>query len=110
MKVVMDGAEAKELTLALTSIGYDGELVDHITGLPKPRIYAPAGTLLAIAEKCAQASQADVEILKRTEMETVLGRVVIGRIRKPGLVLLAGPTKSVDIRRANAYLQEYGAQ
>ncbi|MEA4891306.1 MAG: hypothetical protein VB085_01920 [Peptococcaceae bacterium] len=108
MKVVMDGAYAKGLTIALTSIGYDGELVDHITGLPKPRIHALPGTMVAIADSCAKGSTADIEILKHTDIETALGKVVIGRVRKPGLILLAGPTKSVEIRRANEYLKEYG--
>jgi hypothetical protein len=108
MKVVMDGAYARGLRLALTSIGFDGELADHVTGLPKPRIYVENGTLAAIAEGCAKASGAALEILKRTDIDTALGRVVIGRVRKPGLLLLAGPTKSVEIRRANAMLTEAG--
>ena len=109
MKVVMDGAYARGVTIALTSIGYDGELLDHITGLPKPRIHALKGTLVAVSDSCAKASTAEIEILKRTEIETALGKVVIGRVRKPGLILLAGATKSVDLRRANDYLREYGA-
>lgn len=108
MKVVMDGAYAQGLRVALTSIGYDGELADHVTGLPKPRIYAENGTLVAIAERCAKESGADIEILKRTDMDTALGKVVIGRVRKPGLLLLAGPTKSSEIRRANEMLEEVG--
>ncbi len=108
MKVVMDGAYAQGLRVALTSIGYDGELADHVTGLPKPRIYAENGTLVAIAERCAKESGASIEILKRTDMDTALGKVVIGRVRKPGLLLLAGPTKSSEIRRANEMLEEVG--
>jgi len=108
MKVVLDGIFEREKTVALTSIGYDGELVDHITGLPKPRIYAMAGTFVALCEKCARGSAADIEVLKKTNIQTALGPIVIGKVRKPGLILLAGPTKSVDIKKVNNILSEYG--
>jgi molybdopterin-guanine dinucleotide biosynthesis protein len=108
MKVIMDAAAARKMTIALTSIGYDGELVDHVTGLPKPRVYALPGTLLAIADSCAKGSTADIEILQRTDIGTALGKVIIGRVRKPGLILLAGPTKSVEIRKVNQLLDDYG--
>lgn len=110
MKVILDAATAKKQIVALTSIGYDGELVDHVTGLPKPRIYALPGTLLAIADSCAKGSTAEIEILQRTQISTALGKVVIGRVRKPGLILLAGPTKSVEIRKVNGMLAEAGAE
>jgi len=108
MKAIMDGAASRNFVVALTSIGYDGELVDHITGLPKPRIYALPGTLVAIADSCAKGSTAEIEILKRTDIVTALGKVVIGRVRKPGLILLAGPTKSKEIREINQMITEYG--
>jgi len=108
MKAIMDGAASRNLVVALTSIGYDGELVDHITGLPKPRIYAEPGTLVAIADSCAKGSTADIEILKQTDIVTALGKVIIGRVRKPGLILLAGPTKSKEIRMINRMIAEYG--
>jgi hypothetical protein len=107
MKIVMDAAAKRNMIVALTSIGYDGELVDHITGLPKPRVYALPGTLVAIADSCAKGSTADIEILKRTDIATALGKVVIGRVRKPGLILLAGPTKSVEMRKMYQLLQAY---
>jgi len=110
MKIILDAATERKMTVALTSIGYDGELVDHITGLPKPRIYAQPGTLVAISDSCAQGSTADIEILKRTDINTALGKVVIGRVRKPGLILLAGPTKSVEMRKLYKLLEEYDCQ
>ncbi|MBA7549071.1 hypothetical protein ES705_41544 [subsurface metagenome] len=32
-------ANNRNLSVGITSIGYDGEDVDNITGLPKPRIF-----------------------------------------------------------------------
>ncbi len=34
----------------LTSLGLDGERIDHLTGLAKPRIAPPAGTLVATTQ------------------------------------------------------------
>ena len=108
MKAVLSGAYATGARLALTSIGFDGEAADHVTGLPKPRIYAEAGTLLAIAEACMRGSSAGIEILRQTAMETAMGPVVIGRVSEPGQVLLAGPSKSSDVRQVCALLDKEG--
>ncbi|MGE5542148.1 MAG: hypothetical protein ACM3WT_03850, partial [Bacillota bacterium] len=49
----------------LTSIGYDGEDVDNVTGLPKPRIYCDRGTMFATASECLKAGSAGVRLLGR---------------------------------------------
>lgn len=77
--------------LAVTSIGYDGESKDNVTGLPKPRLNLPAGALVVTAERCLSAGSARIETLEKTETATPLGRLVVGRIVKAGLVVLAGP-------------------
>ncbi|HOK71539.1 MAG TPA: hypothetical protein PLM83_08815, partial [Bacillota bacterium] len=43
-------ATSNGITVGVTSGGRDGELYDAITGLPKPPIYLPAGSLVALAE------------------------------------------------------------
>ncbi|MBU4562316.1 hypothetical protein KKB17_02785, partial [bacterium] len=37
---LLEIANNKNLSVGITSIGYDGEDIDNITGLPKPRIFA----------------------------------------------------------------------
>lgn len=94
---MLEWANRKGITVALTSIGYDGEDIDNITGLPKPRIFAEAGNIIATAQQCFSASQAKVEIIEKTPIQTSLGQVLIGKVLEEGLIVLAGPNKGKDL-------------
>ena len=94
------------LTTALTSIGYDGESLDTVTDLPKPRYYLPAGSLLATAERCVMGSSAQLDILENTGIQTVLGTVLVARVRQPGFVVLAGPNRETDLRPLMTRLEQ----
>ena len=87
-----------EISLALTSIGYDGESFDNVTGLPKPRIEVWPGNIVAIAENCKRLCSAELEDIRRTEIATPLGKVVVSRVTKAGKVLLAGANNARDLR------------
>lgn len=80
--------------LGLTSIGYDGEETDNVTGLPKPRLLLPVGTVVAIAEKCLATGSAKIQVLKRLGISTPLGEIIVGRVAAEGLVVIAGPNKA----------------
>ncbi|QGG48021.1 hypothetical protein [Heliorestis convoluta] len=86
-----------DITLGLTSIGYDGEDIDNITGLPKPKIEAWPGVIVAISEKCLENSSAKVKTLLRTNISTPLGKILIAVVKEKGKLLLAGPNKSKDL-------------
>jgi len=86
------------LGLGLTSIGFDGEAFDNVTGLPKPRIEVCPGNIVAIAEKCNRFCSAGLEEIRRTDIATPLGKVVLSRVETPGKVLLAGPNKRRELR------------
>jgi hypothetical protein len=86
------------LAVGLTSIGYDGEDLDNITGLPKPRISVKKGTIVATAERCRAAGTASIQPILQTDCQTPLGGIVIGRVESEGLVVLAGPNKGRDLR------------
>ncbi|MFZ5946300.1 MAG: hypothetical protein ACOYVD_19595 [Bacillota bacterium] len=109
-KAVMDQVK-KDTTriLGLTSIGYDGEEIDNVTGLPKPRIEVWPGVLAAVAEKCIHAGSAKMEILEKTHISTPLGKVVLVRITHGGQLLVAGPNKSRELRQVVDLLKNYGA-
>lgn len=85
--------------LGLTSIGRDGEKYDVITQLPKPRIFIKIGTIVATARQSYEASEAKMEILKKTEFDTPLGEILILKALSDGFVELAGPS-------INKHLQE----
>lgn len=96
---LLSAAAERGLRPAVTSIGFDGESQDHITGLPKPRVDVTAGTLVATAERVLPEGTADLEPLCRTGVESPLGEVLIGRATAAGRVVLAGPATGTGLRR-----------
>ena len=101
-------AAGRGLCLGLTSVGRDGEKRDEVFHTPKPRIFAPAGSLLATARGTLKNSEIDIEILKGTGFSTAMGEVVIGRACESGFVELAGPTLIKQQRILRDYLLNFG--
>lgn len=94
---------------ALTGIGYDGEALDNVTGLPKPRYFVRRGVYVATAESCLKSGSAGYILRQRTGIDTILGPVVIVEVNRPGLVVLAGPNKRADLQRVFSLLEQFGA-
>ena len=90
-------ASGQTRPLGLTSIGRDGEPRDILSDRPKPRIYIPAGTLIASAQEALKRSDALLEILELSNIRTALGEVVICRALSDGYVELAGPGSAEEI-------------
>src|SRR6516225_3055913 len=99
--------------LALTSLGLDGEAIDALTGLPKPRYIPQAGLLVATtAELLLQAEShgAQVERLLQLSGRTALGPVFLARVLHSGKVIIAGPTLLHDLRTAIDQFARIGAR
>lgn len=94
----------------LTSLGLDGERTDHLTGLAKPRIVPPAGTLVATTTGSLDRSQYHMQILEELPFRTSLGRVVVGVAGGEGAVEVSGPTTLKQVRATAERLQELGAE
>lgn len=98
-------------TLAITSIGRDGEEADAIQPqIPKPRIHCPAGSLVATTAPLIDRCAAPHETLVDTGLRTPLGSVVIVRLHEPAEVEVAGPSTSTGIRTAVAAMLDHGAE
>ena len=93
----------------LTSLGLDGERTDHLTGLAKPSIAPPAGTLIATTRGSLERSHYAMEVLEELPFHTPLGRVVIGRARSEGKIEVSGPTTLAELRATIEALQAHGA-
>ncbi|KAB2952344.1 hypothetical protein F9B85_09310 [Heliorestis acidaminivorans] len=93
--------------MAITSIGYDGEELDNVTGLPKPRLWLEKGTIVATARKCLALSSADIQVLEDSSIKTALGTIVIGKVATEGLVVIAGPNKAFELVRVKKLLEKY---
>lgn len=100
---------AAGLCNALTSIGYDGEEIDNVTGLPKPRYYLPKGTYLATGKRCLEGGQAEYRVVLETKIRTILGPIVVVEVSKPGLVVVAGPNRATDLQRVLEVFRNLGA-
>ena len=93
----------------LTSLGLDGERTDHLTGLDKPRIAPPRGTLVATTEGSLARSQYRMKVLETLPFHTALGKVVIGEASGEGCVEVSGATTLAEVRATADRLLANGA-
>ncbi len=108
--VILAQAEVNNIPTAITSIGLDGEEADQVTGLPKPRICVHAGVLVITAEACLKYSTATLDFTEPLGITTPIGPLIIGRVKKPGTVLLAGPNKRSSLQAVAKMATEKGAK
>ena len=80
----------RDIPLALTSIGRDGEELDIVTATKKPKIYVPKGSVIATAEGLLGLADITAEIHKCMDINTPMGRILIVRARSGGFVQLGG--------------------
>ena len=97
--------ELKFGTLAITSIGLDGEELDQITFLPKPRISVYPGMLVLTALSTLKMAFFEYVILKKIPVFTSLGQMVLIQANTEGKVLLAGPSSVHDMVASMKYLE-----
>ena len=83
--------------VGVTSIGLDGEDLDQIHHLPKPKIQVKKGMVVATACTCLEASTVAYDILENTDFLTIIGKVKIVRILSEGPMVIAGPTSNHDL-------------
>ncbi|HAQ56371.1 MAG TPA: hypothetical protein DCR44_03060 [Acholeplasmatales bacterium] len=99
-----------DVCVGVTSIGLDGEELDAVTYLPKPRIRLTPGTLAATAESCLTTAEAGYRIVGRTGIMTGLGEIVILEITRAGILLIGGPSTVSATERIVGMLRERGAE
>jgi hypothetical protein len=108
LNAILVEAARQKLTAAITSIGYDGEEFDHLTGLPKPRVIVTEGMIVATASGTLRGATAGVERVGHTGVLTTLGEVVLVRVTKPGLIPLAGPPTGAGVTAVVEALEPFG--
>lgn len=93
--------------IAITSIGFDGEDLDHVTGLPKPKVIVDEGTLVVTSEEAARYSTAKLELLENLPLKTPMGKICVYKVKELGTVVLVGPNSSDDLFDVMRKLQPY---
>ncbi len=106
LNALVAAAHGRGVPVAVTSIGYDGETVDNVTGLPKPRIVLPPGAVATTADSCVPA--AGWEVLSSTGSRTALGEVLVVRCLEAGPIVLAGPNRRSELARVVEQVQALG--
>ncbi len=109
-RLILEYGESGVSTVALTSIGRDGESRDLVTGTEKPPIYMKEGMLAATAEKLLSFCDVSREILSATGLHTSLGEVILFRARSDGFVQLAGPSIVDQIKKLREEFSRFGAE
>ena len=94
---LIDYFNHQNIQLALTSIGRDGERVDVVTKTSKPEIFVYADTYIVTAEKLLSLCDISKEIVRVTDMNTPMGRIVVVRALSDGFVQLGGPSMTTQI-------------
>jgi hypothetical protein len=96
--------------LAIASLGLDGEARDALTGLAKPSVCPPAGTLVLTASALADGAEGTFPIVAELPYETATGRVVVCRAAGDGAIRVSGPTSLEELDGALAWLRRAGAE
>jgi len=94
---LIDGFSGQKFSLALTSIGRDGERTDVVTKTSKPEIFVPRGTVIATAEGLLPFCDITKEIIGLTALSTPLGRIALVRALSDGYVQLGGPSITAQL-------------
>lgn len=91
----------------MTSIGLDGEKIDQVTFLPKPRIHVYPGYFIATTEACLKECEIEYRTIRTTSIRTAIGKVVIIEALSEGNVLVAGPSTIPQMEVVINILKEY---
>jgi len=109
LSALLEEGRRRGILPGLTGIGYDGEERDTVTSLPKPRLRVYPEMIATTSERCVHVSTARGEVIARTGFRTPLGEVLILRITRPGLLVVAGPNKTAELNDVCAAMGEAGA-
>jgi len=98
------------LTAGLASAGRDGEPLDMLTNLPKPRINVRPGDLVATAAGALKIATAGLSRLRTLRALSPMGPITVARCELPGRVELIGPATVQELKLVIAGLREHGAE
>lgn len=96
--------------LGITSIGYDGEDKDAVTGLKKPKVFVQKGMIVATANECIERAQANYKVLEDTKIRTVLGNVLLVSITGSGYIEISGPSIGSQMKDVCDMMEQYGCE
>jgi hypothetical protein len=105
ISAVCSALEREGTLFGLCSIGRDGESIDALENMAKPRFFLRPGALAATAERLVPAHPA-FEVLERSSERSALGSIVLLRARAAGYIEVSGPPAAASLRRIAGALAE----
>jgi len=110
LNAIIKGAQASGISVGVASAGRDGEKLDALTGLPKPKIALQKGTLVATAERLAMSATASLVPLIKTKHISVLGRIIVYRVSSPGTIEVASGNRASIVKDVTGIMHHLGAE
>jgi hypothetical protein len=107
---ILEEIKKRKTGVALTSIGYEGEDLDNLTFLPKPRIWLEPETIVATASLALDTAKLKYSIIEKTDIETALGKIHIVKIEERGKIVVAGPNNISDLNRIISSVKTLGVE
>ncbi|WP_048601544.1 lysine 5,6-aminomutase reactivase subunit KamB [Rubeoparvulum massiliense] len=101
--------ERRGYSMAVASLGVDGEKYDVWSYREKPAVRLPPHTLVATAEQALQESEVEYTILQRLARSTPLGSIYLIRTLNAGTCKLAGTPTTADLQEVWEHFQYQGA-
>ena len=99
LNYILERLPSTGYSVAVTSIGIDGESKDQVTGTQKPEIVLKEGTIFSTSEVFYARRRLLSELLEITPERSSLGRIVTARVLRRGKVLLSGPSSAQALKR-----------
>ncbi len=95
-------------SVAITSIGIDGERIDLVSNTAKPEILLRSGSIFATAESLYNLKSGTCEIINISRDSTALGRVITARIIYDSKVIISGASSSCGLRQWIDMVEGFG--
>ena len=110
MNYILKELVERGIKVGVTSIGIDGESIDGVTNTVKPEIKIYENMIFATSEKFYKEKKAQCEVLDVGTKSSALGRIVIGKAREAGKVILSGPANGVWTKEIIGNILEKGME
>lgn len=107
LNYVLRRLKDRDVKIALTSIGIDGENVDQVKNTHKPEIELQEGTVFVTSEKHYREKLIVSEVMDVSEQHTSLGRLITARAMDTGKVLISGPADTSWIKSIIHDMESY---
>jgi hypothetical protein len=88
------------------TIGIDGESLDQISGVVKPAIETLEGDLFLTSERMLDHSDGSFQFIEVFPWDTVLGKLLLVRTVRKGLIELAGPENNRQLNQIISYVEK----